>query len=266
MMWQRFLCCTFVLTLAGCTQYINDIFNQDAAPVVDIGSSTPVTHGTHLVQPGESLYEIAWRYGRDYRDIAQANNISAPYVIYPGQRINLKAPKRNTNTYATRVMKPEVPSHSVENTKSTPALQVKTNSSKPIEKSSQVPAATFKNDWQWPVKGKVIKHYSSSGVGLKGIAIAGDLGKEVKAPANVKVVYRGQGLSGYGQLIIIKHNDTYLSAYGHNSQLLVKEGQNVNKGQVIAHMGRTDTDSVKLHFEVRKNGRPIDPLNVLPAV
>ncbi len=260
-MWQRILCCTLVLMLAGCSNYVKDLLNQDAAPVVNIGSDTPITHGTHVVQRGESLYEIAWRYGRDYRDIAQANNISAPYVIYPGQRINLKAPKRIANTYATRVMKPQAAS-SIESVKST---QIKTITVKPIEKASQ-PSVAFNKEWQWPVKGKILKRYSASGVGLKGIAISGELGKEVKAAANGKVVYSGQGLRGYGQLIIIKHNETYLSAYGHNSQLLVKEGQNVNKGQVIAQMGRTDTDSVKLHFEVRKNGRPIDPLNVLPGV
>jgi lipoprotein NlpD len=255
-MWQRLICCTLVLTLAGCTKYVNDLFNQDAAPVVNIGNNTPVTHGTHVVQMGESLYEIAWRYGRDYRDIAQVNKISSPYVIYPGQKISLKAPKRFASTYASRVMEPiKKPIESQVIAKPKTQEKIVTNRS----------SATFNNDWQWPVRGKVIKTYSSAGVGLKGIDIAGQLGNEVKAAANGKVVYSGQGLRGYGQLVIIKHNDTYLSAYGHNSHLLVKEGQSVSKGQVIAHMGRTDTDSVKLHFEVRKNGRPIDPLNVLPV-
>ncbi|MBI2790754.1 MAG: peptidoglycan DD-metalloendopeptidase family protein [Gammaproteobacteria bacterium] len=263
-MWQRLLCCTLVLTVAGCTTYVNDLFNQDAAPVFNIGNDTPVTHGIHQVQPGESLYEIAWRYGRDYRDIAEANHISAPYVIYPGQKINLRAPKRSANTYATRVMQPQKRVAQNENPKPSIPTQAKITSSKSIDKSS-VTSSTFKNEWQWPVKGKIIKHYLASGVGLKGIDIAGDLGKEVKSAGSGKVVYSGQGLRGYGQLVIIKHNDTYLSAYGHNSELLVKEGQTVTKGQVIARMGHTDTDTVKLHFEVRKNGRPINPLDVLPA-
>ncbi len=100
---------------------------------------------------------------------------------------------------------------------------------------------------------------------MKGIDIAGNLGTQVKAAGNGKVVYSGTGLRGYGQLVIIKHNETYLSAYGHNSKLLVKEGQQVTKGQTIAEMGSTDTSQVKLHFEIRKNGQPINPLNVLPA-
>jgi lipoprotein NlpD len=121
------------------------------------------------------------------------------------------------------------------------------------------------SDWMWPTNGKVIKSYQSRGIGLKGIALAGKLGAPVKAAASGKVVYSGQGLRGYGQLIIIKHNNTYLSAYGHNSQLLVKEGQMVSKGEIIAKMGQSGTDKVKLHFEIRKNGSPIDPLTLLPA-
>ena len=117
-------------------------------------------------------------------------------------------------------------------------------------------------DWSWPAKGKVLAGYSDGG--SKGIDIAGEQGQAVLAAAPGKVVYSGTGLRGYGKLIIIKHNKTYLSAYAHNSQLLVKEGQAIAKGQKIAEMGNSDTDRVKLHFEIRKLGRPVDPAKYLP--
>lgn len=116
-------------------------------------------------------------------------------------------------------------------------------------------------EWIWPTKGKVLEGFSE---GTKGIDISGTLGQAVNASAAGKVVYSGGGLRGYGKLIIIKHNNTYLSAYAHNNKLLVKEGQTVNKGQKIAEMGSTDSSLVKLHFEIRKNGKPVDPLKHLP--
>jgi lipoprotein NlpD len=118
-------------------------------------------------------------------------------------------------------------------------------------------------EWIWPAKGKVLEGFSES---TKGIDIAGKPGQSVTASAAGKVVYSGAGLRGYGKLIIIKHNNTYLSAYAHNSKLLVKEGQTVAKGQKIAEMGNTDASLVKLHFEIRKNGKPVDPLKHLPEV
>jgi lipoprotein NlpD len=118
-------------------------------------------------------------------------------------------------------------------------------------------------EWIWPAKGKVLEGFSES---TKGIDIAGKPGQSVTASAGGKVVYSGAGLRGYGKLIIIKHNNTYLSAYAHNSKLLVKEGQTVTKGQKIAEMGNTDASLVKLHFEIRKNGKPVDPLKHLPEV
>ena len=118
-------------------------------------------------------------------------------------------------------------------------------------------------DWIWPAKGRLLEAFSEA---TKGIDIAGKAGEAVTASAAGKVVYSGAGLRGYGKLIIIKHNNTYLSAYAHNNKILVKEGQTVAKGQKIGEMGSTDTDLVKLHFEIRKNGRPVDPLKHLPGI
>ncbi len=131
-------------------------------------------------------------------------------------------------------------------------------------KPAPVPAdGDEKVDWVWPVKGKILTGFSEA-ASLKGIDIAGTSGQAVAASAGGKVVYAGTGLRGYGKLIIIKHNGTYLSAYAHNKEILVKEGQQVNRGQRIAEMGNTDTDQVKLHFEIRRQGKPVDPLRYLP--
>jgi lipoprotein NlpD len=135
---------------------------------------------------------------------------------------------------------------------------------KPVPKPASAPPDDGdKLDWGWPAKGKVVMQFSES-TSLKGIDIAGSAGQPVTASASGKVVYAGSGLRGYGKLIIIKHNDAYLSAYAHNRDILVKEGQQVVKGQKIAEMGNTDSDQVKLHFEIRRQGKPVDPLRYLP--
>jgi lipoprotein NlpD len=254
MMWRNIILLSAGLSLTGC-----GVFKpQEAAPVVDISHYKPVTKGTHTVQRGESLYEIAWRYGRDYRDIALANHISPPYVIHPGQQLSLKETPRTSiplsSEHHPRSVAAKQAAISYENTKIS-----KSGTAKAVK------SALTASHWSWPVEGKIIKHYAS-GTGIKGIDIAGHTGKQVKTAAPGKVVYSGSGLRGYGLLVIIKHDDTYLSAYGHNSRLLVKEGDPVKKGQAIAEMGQTDADSVKLHFEIRKNGQPINPLNVLPPL
>jgi len=125
------------------------------------------------------------------------------------------------------------------------------------------PDGDEKVDWVWPVKGKILTGFSEA-ASLKGIDIAGTSGQAIAASAAGKVVYAGTGLRGYGKLIIVKHNATYLSAYAHNKEILVKEGQQVNRGQRIAEMGNTDADQVKLHFEIRRQGKPVDPLRYLP--
>lgn len=198
--------------------------------------------GFHVVRAGETLYSIAWGAGLDYQTLARWNHISAPYVIRAGQRLSLapSAQDRSKNTAAT---------------------EKKTLKSKP--KSTTLAKRSSQNGWTWPVKGPILKRFSTKS-GNKGIDIGGENGRGVRAAAGGKVVYAGSGLRGYGKLIIVKHDEVYLSAYAHNSKLLVEDGTAVSKGQQIALMGDTGTDRVKLHFEIRQRGKPVNPLNYLP--
>lgn len=217
------------------------------------------------MQHGDTLYSIAFRYGLDFRGLAAANHVSEPYRIYPGQKLRLttavpavaKAPK----PVATR---PEP------GKRAAPAESAKPATAPPPATATAAPppaiaAPTGTGNWQWPVPGKVIGTFTADGVGPKGIAFAGNTGDPVHAARGGRVVYTGSSLVGYGQLVIIKHDDVYLSAYAHNSKLLVKEGAVVKAGDVIAEMGSSGTDRTELHFEVRRNGDPIDPLQVLPS-
>lgn len=222
----------------------------------------------HMVKKGDTLYSIAWNYGHDYREIAQWNKINPPYVIYPGQTLKLQAPPdiktepleqgpivRKT-VPDKKAMKPEVKSKPVTK-KTEPERKLPDDS----QKKATLPGGNI--HWSWPVKGKLVKLNTPKSE--KGIDIEGKLGQRIDAAAIGDVVYSGSGLLGYGKLIIIKHNETFLSAYAHNSKLLVKEGDRVNQGQQIAHMGQTTDGRPLLHFEIRKNGKPIDPLRYLPA-
>lgn len=253
---SSFLVGCALIIVAGCVSQETHL-----APVIDAWRQPVSKQGTHKVQPGETLYEIAWRYGFDYREVASINRIAPPYKIHAGQKIFLvassPAPTRakpvvappaklvKKNNAAART-KPEAPlSHDSKDKK------------KPVERSEIA--------WHWPTKGIVIKHFSSSGIANKGIDITGRLAEPVLASANGEVVYSGNGLLNYGNLIIIKHNSDYLSAYAHNKVNLVKEGVRVKGGQKIAEMGRSGgAKQVMLHFEIRQAGKPVDPLKYLP--
>ncbi|RMD69280.1 MAG: LysM peptidoglycan-binding domain-containing protein [Gammaproteobacteria bacterium] len=193
--------------------------------------------------PGDTLYGIAWKYRLDPRTLARWNRIPPPYIIYPGQRLRLTPPK---STPAR-----PLPSKTPKTRKAPPPPPRKAVAKKGIP-------------WTWPAFGRVISTFSPRDPNRKGIDIAGRKGQLVYAAAPGKVVYSGSGLVGYGKLIIIKHNENYLSAYAHNERLLVKEGDQVRAGQPIAVMGKTGTDRVKLHFEIRYRGKPVDPLKFLP--
>lgn len=209
-------------------------------PVEDINRAPPKTSGYHTVKSGETLYSIAWRYNRDYSELARANNLRSPYTLQVGQRLSLAKPAA-------------APAQTTTASASTPRTAVPASSSSKPTKVA----------WHWPADGRVISNFSQQ-KGQKGIDIAGNIGQAVLSASDGEVVYSGGGLRGYGQLIIIKHNDSYLSAYAHNSKLLVREGEKVKALQKIAEMGQTDTDSVRLHFEIRQHGKPIDPLQFLP--
>lgn len=197
------------------------------APVAEVNTIQSIPKaGSHTVVKGETLYAIAWRYGLDYRFLADRNHISPPYAIHPGQVIYL----RNVPSQPVSVLPTQLSS-----------VEIKSVDAK----------------WIWPTKGKVINRFSASN---KGVNISGLVGQPIYAAAAGKVVYCGNGLRGYGNLIILKHNSIYLSAYAHNRVILVKEGDSVMKGQKIAEMGDTGTDKVNLHFEIRRAGNPVDPL------
>jgi lipoprotein NlpD len=228
-------------------------------------SRQPATAGQHVVRRGDTLYSIAFRFGWDWKTLAQRNNIAAPYVIKAGQVIRFDgrtqppatvAQAARTNTAARAKPQPVV----VKSTNPTASVSSKAAVKPPVAAA----ATNFTGRWTWPAKGAVIGRFSSNGSLNKGIDIAGELGEPVLAASDGSVVYAGSGLRGYGELVIIKHSDTYVSAYGHNRRLLVREGQQVKVGQVIAEMGSTGTDRVKLHFEIRRQGKPIDPVQYLP--
>ena len=237
------------LLLASCGQ------NPARVQVAELRSPPKVTDGIHRVRKGDTLYSIAWRYGRDFRELARNNNIGAPYTIYPGQSINLAA-----RTYISPAPIKITP----KKTKPISPTVVKTIK-KPTPKvvHKKTTATSFKG-WHWPAQGKVVERFSRRSPVNKGIDIAGKLGEPVKAAANGEVVYAGSDLSGYGRLIILKHNSSYLSAYAHNKELLVREGDAVKAGQKIAEIGSTGTTEPKLHFEIRRDGKPVDPLGFLP--
>ncbi len=223
----------------------------------------------HRVEKGETLYAIGWRYGQDYRDIARWNNLKPPYTIYEGQWLRVAPPVTPwwQDDYPERAEAHRRQGARANNEKKSSPRQAR--KTPPRVARSAVPreqVAMPRGRWRWPVSkvdGAKIHRVSKH---RKGIAIRGRLREPVLAAADGKVVYRGSGLVGLGKLIIVKHNRTFLSAYAHNAEFLVKEGDSVRQGQPIARMGRTDAGEVLLYFEIRKNGKPVDPLSYLPRL
>lgn len=228
------------------------------APIADRSQSSGKYH---RVLRGETVYSIAWVHGIDYRMLASWNGISRTYAIYPGQTLRLRKPVRKKITTKTKKNRRLVSKRAVKKLNRKDVRQAHSHPrKKPAKKEKQ---GNVLRRWLWPTKGVIIRGFSKNDAGKKGIAISGRSGQRVMAAASGKVVYSGQGLLRYGKLIIIKHNDTYLSAYAHNRRLLVKEGSIVRQGQQIAEMGRSGTDRVMLHFEIRKNGKPVNPSDFL---
>ena len=235
-----------------------------AAAEADSPSKKPVMFSSNQkwvkVRKGDTLYGLSKRSAVSVERLVQLNQLKKPYTIQPGQTIFLKPLKTSGGTsVATK------PSNKTSNktTKKTTKKTLATGKTKPQqpEQATHWPRTVR---WQKPAKGKVIKKFSRQRNDAKGIDIGGKLGQSIVASADGKVVYSGDGLISYGNLIIIKHNKTYLSAYAYNRKLLVKEGDRVKSGQKIAEMGRKDKLSPRLHFEIRKNGKPVDPLKYLP--
>lgn len=254
------LCSRILLTLGvilgACFLTSCDITNGSFAPVAN-GWNSPGASQTYRVQKSDTLYSIAFRYGLDVNQLADANHLASPYHIRPGQEITL-LPGATDSTISAPVVTSAAPSPTPIQSSPVP---VKVS---PVATSPQPVASGPVGVWAWPANGDIIQNFSDTYGGNKGIDIAGKLGTPIHAAAAGKVVYCGTGLRGYGLLIIIKHNAQYLSAYAHNSRALVKEGQMVKQNQTIANMGSSDATRVMLHFEIRKSGRPVDPLKLLP--
>lgn len=273
------------------------------APVTTNHPDTPIVQNIpkdetkyHQVKKDDTLYAISLLYDLDYRQLAQWNQIAPPYTIEIGQKIRLAEPNLGNKPINTAAIPPKTGETKPKVATATPTSRL-SSQKKPPEPLNNMPNLAYrpsyktdainnsnenygssaqkksiisidnesmlKLNFQWPIKGKVLKAFSEPD--NKGIDIAGEIGQNVSAAEAGKVVYSGQGLIGYGNLLIIKHNDLYLSAYANNSRLLVAEGYKVEKGEVIAKVGQAGSNLTSLHFEIRKNGKPVNPLSLLPG-
>lgn len=238
--------------LAGCA-------GDTYAPVSDrtARATGDARNGSYEVVRGDTLYSIAFRFGLDHRDLASWNNITSPFIIYPGQTLRLGPPADASRTASAQRPAPSRPSASRET-----ASREQPRSSRPApSRSSSAPPRS--DGWAWPADGDVVKTFSADSDGKQGINISGSEGDPVKAAAAGRVVYSGSGLVGYGNLVIIKHSGDFITAYGYNRELLVSEGEDVRQGQTIARMG-TSGGRPLLHFELRQDGDPVDPQRYLP--
>lgn len=265
----------------------------------DVNKNSIWDPSKYSVQYGDTLYSIAWRYDLDFKQLAKWNKISRPYLIVPGQRLSMRAPiivpQDKTYLFGGGQKAPSIaakykpvidysqphnipPPPPVLNSKNA-STQVKQTAPVYNRKKTVVPVVTKTRvtktntineprkgpvKWSWPINGKVITKFAANNHNRKGIDIKGSQNQKVRSASNGIVVYSGAGLISYGQLIIIKHSDRFLSAYAFNKKLLVKEGARVNKGQSIAIIGKKLNVTNLLHFEIRKDGKPVNPLVYLP--
>ena len=269
-----------VLLLAACSTEPRVVAVRRFSPYGTPTSRVTERPGYYRVVAGDTLYSIAFRHQMDYRELARINGIGPPYTIYPGQELRLHgapaalAPITSPPAAAIPavVAAPGAAVAAVAapvSSSVTPANTVAASASAPARANTAVisggPTRSIDGIvWRWPVHGPVLAGFEADEPGRQGLDIGGRMGQPVYAAASGVVVYSGSGLVGYGELIIIKHSDSYLSAYGHNSVRLVKEGENVVAGQEIAEMGNSGAPRVELHFEIRKDGKPLNPMDFLP--
>jgi lipoprotein NlpD len=298
---MRVLVLLLCLLIAACASRPRAVVVERSTEPAVTRSTAPPRGRTaeYLVVRGDTLYGIAFRHGVDFRDLARWNRIPSPYTIYPGQRLKLGGdtrvsqapPPRTTPAPATPIPRAPTPSTPIASkppvatpapvtTRPPPATPPAPTPVPPLKppvplapspvagNPPEAPPSGVRNaegvTWRWPASGQLISRYVAGDPTRQGVNIAGSSGQPVFAAAAGEVVYSGAGLIGYGELIIIKHSDTFLSAYGHNRKRLVSEGQRVTSGQQIAEMGRSGAARDMLHFEIRRSGKPIDPLPLLP--
>ncbi|MGN6082255.1 peptidoglycan DD-metalloendopeptidase family protein [Trinickia sp.] len=297
---QRVVCVLALTTLAACATRLDQAPVVDRSSTLSTGAAAgapgaaqpavplgPPPPGYYRVKPGDTLYRIALENGQNYRDIAAWNNLSNPNQIEVDQLLRVVPPGANAAAVTPGVATaPVTAGAAVQGAPLAPsgtsgAAAANANAGVPpvygtgpgatattippqpaASAAASSPAAGGEVTFGWPVRGPVVNAFDDNT--NKGLNIGGKAGEPVKAAAAGRVVYAGNGLRGYGNLIIIKHNATYLTAYAHNRTLMVKEGDAVTKGQEIAQMGDTDADRVMLHFEIRRQGKPVDPMKYLP--
>ncbi len=243
------------LLVAGCSgSLVERTFNPDV----------------YTVEPGDTLYSIAWRYRLDPEDLARWNAIDEPDELHVGQRIRLRPPEEGTAAATEPAAPDDAAPTAVADTDTdtgrAPNGEPRRGGTTATrtETSGEPEASGEPGEWAWPTQGRVVGTFSDGRVAGHGIDIAGEMGQPVKATRAGKVVYSGDGLQAYGRLVIIRHADDYISAYAHNEEVLVREGDRVTGGQQIARMGKTRDDAAMLHFEIRRSGEPVDPLEYLP--
>jgi len=266
-----------VVILAGCAGW-----NPAEEKSASRSSYQTTADGHYRVKRGDSLHAIAFSFNMDWRDIAKWNAIRSPYTIYPDQELRLSAPtgqrsQQQPSTTTAKTSTGSKPSTSKTVVKAAPSKSSTSttydNTPRPATTAavantpvaSKAVATADPGKWLWPAEGRIISNFKPNDPARKGIDIGGKEGQAVIASAAGEVVYSGAGLIGYGELIIIKHSERLLSAYAHNQKRLVAEGQKVAGGERIADMGKTDRNQAMLHFEIRLNGNPQDPLKYLPG-
>lgn len=269
--WSTWACVGLgVALLAGCAapqkpSQRAPVVDRSPAGVLPPGSENAGKPGYYTVRPGDTLMRIGLETGQAWRDIQTWNGLSNPNLIEVGQVLRVvppvAAPAPATAAAVTGgPSTAAVPSSSVQGR---PLDATAAPSPTAAPAPAPAPAASEEVAFIWPAKGQLLDTFDEAR--YKGVGIGGRVGEPVLAAADGRVVYAGAGLRGYGNLIILKHNNTYLTAYAHNQALLVREDQTVRQGQKIAEMGSSDADRVKLHFEVRRQGKPVDPLKHLPT-
>jgi lipoprotein NlpD len=249
---EKVLVIAMVVLLTACSHQPNKVSIIDRSS----GAGT-ATGSSYSIKRGDTLYAIAWRYGVSYQQLASYNKIAPPYLIRIGQKIRIpsksyRASRKNSSTTA----------------KTTRSTRQSTSKKEVVSKANVSSGVPKKNteSWRWPTTGIVEEGYTTTGKVHKGIDIGGKYGQAIYAAKSGKVVYAGAGLKAYGLLIIIKHDERFLSAYAFNSKVLVAEGNQVRAGDKIAEMGKKESKHTHLHFEIRLDGKPQNPKRYLPAL